>query len=249
MHDALTIVLTTEWRAMDLASSPARVDAARSPEYRAALEAQLDYDSTTEGQRALTESIEATEGPVPSALRARLTAGRAARRFRKEQAAFMPPRVSASGPRAAAMRSLAGEREHLARTLAWAAAESEAWGTPRPATMESARLLDAAVRALDVEVRGSDALPFGLYAGTHATAPWAGGRTSEPDPADVAVLLLLGAEAAWLEGEIVLASGARAARAWGYVLEDDPAASARWFVVASPAIARWFAAEAKKATP
>lgn len=214
----------------------------RSEAYLAALEDQLDGDSKTGGQRLLADAIERSDGPEVAGLRARLTAGRAARRFRKEQVAFMPPAVPAKDPRAVTRRSIGAQREHMARQLAWAAAQAEAWGVPSPTTLDALRMLDAKVRDLDVEMCGPEADAYAHYiwpGERDPRAPWAGTVTVDPDAGDVAVLLLLGADATWSDGEVVLTSGAVAAEAWGYELEADETVAGRSYVVAAPAIARW----------
>lgn len=217
---------------------------ASSPEYRAALFAQLDYDSTLEGLEKLTDALSGTsdEGARRS-IRARLVSGRAARRFRQEQLKLMPPEPRRTEPFFRTHRHLAQKREDLARALGLATAESDAWGRPTPGT--SRGLLDCSTAVLTAEqAMGPHLLlahhPAALREDHGLVAPWC--REAQPmlvGPDDVGVLWTLGVESVWDGSGVIRVVGGDpdAAARWGYGLE--PAAESP-IVTKAPAIIDWF---------
>ena len=196
--------------------------AINSPEYRAALEAQQDYDSTPEGRRELEEQLAASaDAKERRSLRARIVSGTSARRFRREQADLMPPSVKRTDPTAAARRELANAREDVARSLGFAAAETDAFGRPTPATMQ--RLRHASDSALDADRRAQEhPEPYAHLTWPEArpgVAPWANGRRHPAEPGDAAIIELLGLNTEWADGQLLAVSGdPRPAEAWGYTL-------------------------------
>lgn len=219
-----------------------------SAEYRAALEAQQDYDSTTEGRRALEAQLAACTDEVQRrGLRARLVTGAAARRFRSEQAALMPPAVRRADLTYAARLHLANVREDMARTLGFAAAEADHWGRPTQATAE--RLLACASAVLEADREASSEFvpehhPGELQRDRGLTAPWVSGdKALDAAAGDVGVLQLLGVEARWDGGSTVVVEGGDldAAQRWGYVVDEVGPSRV---VVSAPAITRWFKRQA-----
>ncbi|MCL3862939.1 hypothetical protein [Actinotalea sp. K2] len=212
--------------------------AASSPEYQRALEAQQDYDSTLEGQRLLTEALASAPEDGRASLVARLHSGKAAARFRREQAALMPPAVRRSEPTAGARRRLATERENLARLLGFAAAETGNFTKPTPRTISRLEETCARVLAADLEAQ-PDPDPFGhlRWPAPRPTAPWTGERTQPAHPGDVAVLILLGVDASWTGGELLVDGPNESGRAWGY--EFTEVKNGGSVVTGAPAIAAW----------
>lgn len=194
--------------------------AAESDEYRRALDAQQDYDSTPEGRRELEAALAAADAQARRPIRARIVSGAAARRFRREQAALMPAPLKRSDPRYEARRELAAARESIARALGYAAAEADAFSRPTPATME--RLSAANRAALDAAHRAeTDPSPHAHleWPGPRAEAPWAAGPTKRAEPGDVAILLLLGVDARWVDDALLVDGHTARAESWGYRLE------------------------------
>ncbi|QCB93052.1 hypothetical protein [Cellulomonas shaoxiangyii] len=207
------------------------LEAVNSPEYRAALMAQIDYDSTREGQAKLHEALSAAADPdARRDLRARQIAGASSARFRREQVALMPA-GRAPGRRDPAFTThgrLAQAREDLARRLGIAAAEADAFGSVMPGTLQELVRIGAEIIEADRERRGADFVPS-IHPGTisedvEACAPWALSDYEMPvEPGDVGVLGTLGVAARWdRERQRAIVDGdAAAAERWGYGLASD----------------------------
>lgn len=219
---------------------------AQSPEYRAALDAQQDYDSTREGQEALNTALAtASTKEQARALRARQIAGINANRFRREQAAFMPPAIRRGQPGWREYAALADAREDLARAFAYAAAETAAWTKPSPATEDRLRELSQVV--IDAEkALGLDTQAYTvhtLHSAQQKPAPWLGATMNDATEGDVAVLRLLGVDATWRnrEKKVVAVGDVTAAWKWGYTTQP---LGADYQVVQAPVIDAWYKAQA-----
>lgn len=216
-----------------------------SPEYVAALNAQLDYDSTTEGQEAVEAALATCDQSEARGLTARLVSGRAARRFRSEQLALMPPSVRRNDPLYWQLDHLADARVDLARALATAAAETNEWGRPTPATTSRIVLCADAVLEAEQAIGGGEHCrpqhhPGPLRQKRDLRAPWAAEEKGLPiEPGDIGVLASLGVEA-WWDGSaaLVLSGDVDAAERWGYRFDVGPDGSC--VSVSAPAIVRWF---------
>lgn len=197
--------------------------AVETSEYRAALEAQQDYESTPEGRRRLQQAFAAaTSDSERRSLRARIVSGASARRFRQEQAALMPPGLKRSDAGYEARTRLAEAREDVARLLGFAAAESDALRVPTQRTFERLRRASRAALEADLALHRV-ALPWRHMMlpsqPGEELPPWVGKRVAAPEPGDVAVLLMLGVDAQWLDDALVIKGDWSAAAAWGYRVE------------------------------
>jgi len=225
-------------------------EAVASPEYQAALAAQIDYDSTTKGQDELRLALEnCQDDENRRGLRARLVGGRESRRFRQEQVVFMPPRLPGGHPARRAFAEIATGREELARLLGIAAAEADCWGAVTHHTAKELRNSQRRVSDLDYAYRPgrtADMVDPAWWRGAPAAemaagAPWRGSVASRPvSPGDVGVLILLGATDPLVlqDGSVVVAEDCAPARAWGYCLEATTGTDA-FVVTTSPWISRW----------
>lgn len=191
-----------------------------SPEYQAALAAQIDYDSTSEGQGILDNALkEATDPDQIKHLIARKLAGKYSGVARSEQVAFMPPVEQRNSPRYKPYNSLAKARERIAREYGCAAAEANAWSKVSPPTISTVFELFDEVLGYEKELGLPTILwrhPH-LFAKSTERAPWLGSPfTRKVDVGDVIKLTALGMEAVFRSGRVFATGNPDGAFRWGY---------------------------------
>ena len=224
------------------AAAQRRYEAAQSPEYKAALAAQIDYDSTPEGQKVLTGKIEASNDPGElRGLIARKVAGEHARAFGREFWVFVPPMVKRGEPGYREYRALVNARDELIRTLACAAAETNVWTKPSPSTAQQIfeKLEEVVEREKAAGHKPSSWRHPHLLAASSDRAPWLGTRTDRPvHVGDVAILTVLGMDASWQAGTLVATGNPDAMHRWGYSA-SLAADQKTWVVATAPDLLAW----------
>lgn len=217
-------------------------EAVVSDEYKEALAAQIDYDSTPEGQRVLEEKLDETTDPDEIRyLVARQVTGKVARRLGREFYAFVPPMIPRGQPGYAQRRALVRGRDELVRLMACAAAEANVWTRPAPATMEEVRAQLDEVVELEKQA-GHKPSPWRhphLFASASGPAPWLPHRLQrDADVGDVAILTVLGMDAAWLGKNLLVKGNPDAMFRWGYDAAPVPNGDGL-IVVHAPDLTAW----------
>lgn len=241
-----TRAITDEVMTSTLTAPQRRPSPAQSPEYKAALAAQIDFDSTQTGLDLLDQQLRATASPeYARGLLARKVAGEHARTFRREQVTMMPPVVRRGQPGYREYNTLAETRERLARDLACAAAETNAWTKPSPAT--TAQVLARYDEALIAERAAGVATvlwrhPRLLGAGSSSDrAPWLGKNFDRPvTVGDVMIVLALGmTDATWRDGKVYATGSPDGVFRWGYTARMDGVVSV---ITTAPDLHAWYKA-------
>lgn len=222
------------------------LEAVRSKEYQAALAAQIDYDSTSQGQKKLDEALQACRDTHEArGLIARKVAGLESRESRKEQVVFMPPVVRRGQPGFKEYNALADARERLARDLGRAAAETNAWTKPSPATVQQVADQYDAVAQAEVahKIKPSGWRHPRILAASTDRAPWLGSKfTRDLTVRDVIILINLGLDATWREGKLFAQGNPDAAFRWGYTASQTPDGQG-WVFAQAPDIPAWHKAQ------